>query len=186
MYQRGLAAKQKAPRGVMARSQRALPRRAAPAAVHRRRRARLFVPAEQKQRVVALGGGRFRVITTIINTIEHVVDAEELARLGLKPPEAELPWQPEPSFEHEQRARRRDTPEPLGPKPETVALRYWVEHVKGGDDVRIRSALPAWIDKHGPDGVREAMDVVARERPKASFGAKFFHLVKTLRRPRTE
>jgi hypothetical protein len=77
----------------------------------------------------------------------------------------------------------RRAPAPLAePKPEKVALRYWTQHVGGGIDNRIQSALPGWVRDFGLRRLQEAMDVVLTERPKAGRDAKYHHLVKTLRK----
>lgn len=150
--------------GEWGQSQRAPARRAAHPVVRKPSPQGRTVTTEQRQLVIPLGDGRYRIVTTTVS--EQVVDAEGLERLGLTPPSERCEAQALPS----------------DAKPEAHALRYWTETVRGGVDNRIRSAMPAWLKEFGPERVREAMDVVACERAQTSPGAKYHHLVRVLRR----
>lgn len=161
MQERGLVVGMQLPLGEWGQSQHAPARRVARSVV-RHGPSRRAVSTEQRQLVFALGCGRYRVVTT--TTSEQVVDAEGLARLGLSPPSSE----------------RRDLP--LEAKPESHALRYWAEVVRGSLDNRIRSAMPTWAKEFGLERVQDAMAIVASERTHSSAGGKYHHLVKVLRR----
>jgi len=114
-----------------------------------------------------LGDGTFRVTTVTTTTAEEVVDAEGLARLGLKPPYVPPPLPPDA-------------------KEATRALHHWMSVVHTGLDNRIRSIMPEWVKEFGLERVISAMDVVAAERSRVSLAAKYKYLAELLRKPRAD
>lgn len=179
MSERGLAGAY-APQGNAMRTLRAPPRRASRIALTRRSLG-AHVPPKVEHRAVALGAGRFRLITTTttVHVVERVVDQEYLEKMGIAVPQSDVPWKEE--------AQSLPPPRrPVGPQegasPFTAAMGYWRE-LGFPIDRRMPELLGGWLDKFGLEGVLGAMHAAAGSAEK---GPPYLRLVQAFRRLRDE
>lgn len=142
-----------------ARSERG-PRRAAPA-TRELRAPHWDAPLLPRHKVVAIGGGKFRVITTV----EQVVSEEELTALGLEVPPEDLPWQ---------------APKPVHAADRAAALQHWT-NLLGGYDPRLTSRIGPFLGEFGLDALKAAINQVAATNPTGGAGVKYAQLVRVLR-----
>ncbi len=176
MLERGNAGAHTAPRASAVRSLRALPRRAFRVAFARRAGAEM-APPKRTFRVEALGRDSYRLVTTV--TAERICTAADLIRLGIKPPEPEVPWTAPPG---PMPIERKAAPESVHLSPYAAAMTYWRE--QGFPiDRRMSDLLPSWLDEFGLEGVLRAMHEVAML---PGHGAPYFRLVGAIRRLKKE
>lgn len=149
-----------------ARSERG-PRRAAPATFFRPPRWDGPMPPEERaHKVIALGNGLYRLITTTVS--EREVTGEQLLELGLKVPEPDVPW---------------TEPTPVHAADRAAALQHWTEHL-GGYDPRLSGRIVGFIRELGLKKVIEAIDQVAAMNVKGGAGVKYAEFVRVLRQVR--
>lgn len=120
------------------------------------------MPEERRQKVVAIGSGRFRVVTIITKTEE--MDEGQLLELGLQPPASDLPWA---------------QPVPVHGADRVAALQYWTEHL-GGYDPRLSGRVNGFIQELGLKSIFEAIDQVAAMNLKDGAGVKYAEFIRRL------
>jgi hypothetical protein len=138
------------------------------------------MPPRREDRIFPLGGGRFRLVTTITHVSERVLTEDQLRELGFEPPAPEVPWTAE-AKEDGSALRRRLTPSNVQPVSDAHrALDYWMSRL-GALDERLPSQMPGWVRRFGIATVREAIDLVKQEMPFHGPGERYAMLSRVLR-----
>lgn len=119
---------------------------------------------ERRHTVVALGNGRYRVTTTIIEEM----DEAQLVERGIRPPPPDVPWA---------------QPAPVHAADRAAALQHWTEHL-GGYDPRLSRLINGLLGEFGLATIREAMDQVADRHVKGGAGVKYAEFIRVLRQIR--
>jgi hypothetical protein len=122
------------------------------------------MPEDRRQKVTPLGGGRFRITTTIIED----VDESRLLELGHEVPTSDVPWV---------------EPKPVHAADRVAALQYWAEHL-GGYEPRLSGRINVFLREFGLASVRQAIDQVAARHIKGGAAVKYAELVGVLRQLR--
>lgn len=112
---------------------------------------RRSVAPRREHRVVPLGDGRYRLITTV--TVERIVTEGELLRLGVAaPPRLDVPWVEPPPIPVPER----------GASPFAQVMSYWRKCFPSFPS-QMPGRVPRWLDEHGVDALLKAISEVKAE-----------------------